>query len=110
MRVGKDDVFAYCAIPPSVPRAEYPDAWYQGSVSFSDVFWKIDTATGAAFFLANPKEFGAGNIDAVNPFLSDDERYLFFTNKKICLCGCWSSDKPSGYCRVIMNKVNKVNK
>ena len=78
----KDDVSAYCAIPPSVPRAEYPDAWYQGSVSFSDVFWKIDTATGAAFFLANPKEFGAGNIDAVNPFLSDDERYLFFTNKK----------------------------
>lgn len=80
--LGKDDIYAFCAVPVSIPRASYPDSWYQGVVSFSDRFWKIDTDTGVGFFLGNPEELGAGAIDAINPFLSDDEHYLFFTNKK----------------------------
>lgn len=79
---GKDNVSVFCAVPVIIPRASYPDEWYQGVMSFSDRFWKIDTDTGAAFFLGNPEELGAGAIDAISPFLSDDEHYLFFTNKK----------------------------
>lgn len=79
---GKDGIYVFCAVPVSIPRASYPDEWYQGVVSFSDRFWKIDTISDSGFFLGNPEELGAGVIDAINPFLSDDERYLFFTNKK----------------------------
>ncbi len=77
----KDDVHAYCAIPSSTPSGIYPDNWYQGIISFSDTFWKIDTAVGTAEVLADPAAIGA-TIDGIKLFASPDETYLFFTNKK----------------------------
>ena len=32
----------YCAVPKYIDNGNYPDSWYQGEVSFSDVIWKID--------------------------------------------------------------------
>lgn len=78
---GKDGISLYCGIPGSLPRAAYPDEWYQGVVSFTDSIWKIDTDTWASFDLLEPGDLGS-NFDIIKPFLSPDERYLFFTNKK----------------------------
>src|SRR3989344_584835 len=36
----------FCAAPRQLPAAAYPDAWYQGLISFSDDIWKIDTVSG----------------------------------------------------------------
>lgn len=72
----------YCAIPKLVPNNTYPDAWYQGVVSFNDMIWKIDTVSGAAEILMDPKTFAAVEIDATNLTLDQKENYLIFTNKK----------------------------
>lgn len=73
---------SYCGVPSSIPQAEYPDAWYQGRVSFSDILWKIDVETQSTVLLSVPPAEAREEIDVINPFLSADEKYLFFTNKK----------------------------
>ena len=78
---GKDGITIFCGIPASLNPASYPDDWYKGLVSFTDTVWKIDTETGASFALLDPGDLGS-DFDIIKPFLSADERYLFFTNKK----------------------------
>ncbi len=71
----------YCAVPSYIPNAAYPDAWYQGTVSFSDDIWRIDTGTGAGKLLAKLSNLARQDIDGVNLFMDTGEHYLFFTNK-----------------------------
>ncbi len=42
----------YCAVPKSINSGLYPDAWYQGEVSFNDQIWKIDVKTGHCSIIA----------------------------------------------------------
>lgn len=68
---------AYCAVPRVLPPATYPDAWWQGVVSFSDDLWRVNAATGETDRLFNERDF-----DIVNLFLSEAEDRLFFLDKK----------------------------
>jgi hypothetical protein len=74
----------YCASPINPPKGEYPDDWYQGIVQFNDNLWKINYKTGEMFVLFEFDQLSKkeGGIDVVNPFLSKDEEFLFFINKK----------------------------
>jgi hypothetical protein len=72
----------YCAVPATIPSGNYPDAWYQGLVSFTDSFVKINTVTNSATIISKPADEYNQNIDATNLSLSKDERYLLFMNKK----------------------------
>ncbi|HEV7424283.1 MAG TPA: hypothetical protein VGO21_03775 [Candidatus Paceibacterota bacterium] len=73
----------YCAVPKSITQSLYPDAWYQGEVSFSDQLWKVDIKTGNATFLVDPITISGGeDIDGIKLVLDTDENYLFFVNKK----------------------------
>jgi len=74
----KTSEFLYCAVPQFIERGDYPDAWYQGEISFSDQIWKIDALTGAGTLLDSPIE----SLDAINLKLDPEEKYLFFINKK----------------------------
>lgn len=75
-RVSKDIV--YCGVPEEVPpRSHMPDDWWQGVVSFSDALWKINMQTGEREQLLAPRAF-----DTIKLFLSKDDLFLFFTNKK----------------------------
>lgn len=75
-----DSINIYCAIPNLISGTNYPDAWYQGLVSFTDSFIKINTATGTATFIADSSNKTA--IDGTHLFLDDKEQNLFFINKK----------------------------
>jgi len=72
----------YCAVPKSMPSAKFPDAWYQGLVSFNDIVWKINISTGESEIVAEPVNLVEKEIDAINLILDQDEKYLVFTNKK----------------------------
>ena len=73
----------YCAVPKFINAGLYPDIWYQGEVSFSDQFWKIDIKTGNATLLLDPLTVPGGEeIDGIKLALDKDEDYLFFVNKK----------------------------
>ena len=77
---GSDAV--YCAAPKSVGAGPYPDAWYQGEVSFSDQLWKIDAQSGNATLLSDPATAGGEEVDGTKLTLDENEDYLFFVNKK----------------------------
>jgi len=73
-----DSQYAYCAAPIGLPTALYPDEWYQGVVFFSDLIWRLNLNDGNTELLSDT----SGNFDVINPFLSSNEDYLFFINKK----------------------------
>lgn len=72
-----EEKLLYCAVPRALPPAAYPDAWWQGTVSFSDNLWRVDIATGEADQLFVERDF-----DMIDLFLSEGEDRLFFLNKK----------------------------
>ncbi|MFA5934796.1 MAG: hypothetical protein WC827_02865 [Candidatus Paceibacterota bacterium] len=71
----------YCAVPKNISTGNYPDDWYQGSVSFNDDFWMIDTEEGTTKLIYENKEDNNLNIDAFDLKLNDTDKYLAFTNK-----------------------------
>jgi hypothetical protein len=78
---GSADV--YCAVPNFIDNALYPDDWYKGEISFSDQIWKVNTITGNAEILADPILVPGGeDIDGIKLSVDENEKYLFFVNKK----------------------------
>ncbi|MFA6355162.1 MAG: hypothetical protein WCW65_01930 [Candidatus Paceibacterota bacterium] len=75
-----DNIDVYCALPNTITGTEYPDYWYQGLVSFTDYFVKINTKTKNITTIANSQD--EVPVDATNLFLNKGEDKLFFTNKK----------------------------
>lgn len=71
----------YCAVPSYLPNGDYPDNWYQGSVSFVDQIYKIDAKNFTAEIIGKPSTVGAA-IDAVNLSVDPANRFLIFINKK----------------------------
>lgn len=91
----KDNITFYCAVPDSLPRGQYPDSWYQGAVSFSDTVWEINinaTSTGALPVQRLSDTSLPNGIDATKLFVSSNETYLFFINKKDMTL--WALDMP----------------
>ena len=79
---GKNSLVLYCAVPKDFSSQNYPDAWYQGIVSFDDIFWKIDLISQTSVVLFDPEELGGEKIDGIKLSLSPSENLLFFVNKK----------------------------
>lgn len=78
----KDKVVVYCAVPNTIPSAQYPDSWYKGSVSFSDSMWRIDVSNGNTEQVFDPLLDGESTMDMMSLGLDGDEKYLVFINKK----------------------------
>lgn len=78
----KETLVLYCAVPREITSGEYPDLWYQGSVSFSDKIWKIDLKENSTALIADTREEVSTEVDAINLLLNEKEDYLTFTNKK----------------------------
>jgi hypothetical protein len=78
----KNAVHLYCAVPKFVPAALYPDDWYRGEVSLDDELWKINVETGAGTILSNPASILGFETDGIKLSMDENERYLFFVNKK----------------------------
>lgn len=77
----KDSKNIFCAMPGNIPdTAILPNDWQDGKIVTADTFWKIDIATGKKERLADPEKIG-GSYDALYPFLREDEKMIFFTNK-----------------------------
>ncbi|MEI6528384.1 MAG: hypothetical protein WCO10_01790 [bacterium] len=76
-----DDKNIYCAVPNQFGEGDYPDAWYQGLVSFTDSIWKYDQTTGATTQVANLKNLANLNIDATDLKISGAGDYMTFVNK-----------------------------
>ena len=86
---GMSDVI-YCSVPKFIDRANYPDSWYQGEVSFSDEIWKIDIVSGNTTMISDPVSIsgpaspsqGGEGVDSIKLNLDESQNFLFFVNKK----------------------------
>ncbi len=67
----------FCGIPKSFTTAVYPDDWYKGVVSFSDVLWSYTVSTGRSVQIVEPKE----SLDIFRMESYPSIGYLFFMNK-----------------------------
>lgn len=85
---GNTTTFIYCAIPREISGGQFPDSWYQGLVSFTDHFVKINTTTGEISTIAD-SAYGIP-VDGTHLFLNKTEDQLFFINKKDS--SLWSLD------------------
>ncbi len=74
------NVYIYCAVPNTITGTKYPDSWYQGLVSFTDYFIKINTQTLESETLTNSAN--EIPVDATHLFLNKKGTKLFFINKK----------------------------
>ncbi|PIQ91350.1 MAG: hypothetical protein COV70_04235 [Parcubacteria group bacterium CG11_big_fil_rev_8_21_14_0_20_39_22] len=77
-----DSLSLYCAVPIPPPRADYPDAWYQGRVSFDDDLWRYEIESELFEFVLNTKQESGEDMDITDIQIDGRESYLIFTNKK----------------------------
>lgn len=80
----------YCGAPNIITRADYPEDWYQGEVTFKDNIWKIDTDTFRVENIYRDRSETDESFDIIKPQISPDGRYLMFVNKKDL--SLWSLD------------------
>ncbi len=77
----KDNKKIYCAMMVYAKNEIIlPNDWSSGKYNSTDTFWEIDVESGKKRRLLESAEMVA--VDAVNLFLDENEKYLFFTDKK----------------------------
>jgi len=79
---GADSLTLYCAATDSPANGAYPDAWYQGLVSFNDNVWRLNTDTSTINSVLVPTSRANQPMDITNMVLTPDQNYLVFINKK----------------------------
>ncbi len=76
-----NETAVYCAIPRTMT-GTWPDSWYQGTVSYSDRFWKVDLAARAAVLIVDPLAVANTPVDGVSLAIDPKADALIFTNKR----------------------------
>lgn len=76
-----DSTSFYCGVPTYVGTDILPDAWYQGTVSFSDQLWRMNVRANVSSVVLNPSDTGH-DFDITNIEISGDQSLLTFIDKK----------------------------
>ncbi len=78
----QNDRSLFCAVPQTLSaNAVWPDDYYKGLVATKDIFYKINLESGQKDQIFDSSSIDK-TLDATNLFLSPQEDYLFFTNKR----------------------------
>ena len=73
----QDTSTLFCGVPKTLPTGQYPDNWYQGTVSFNDVLWAINVSQNTTRLIVSPDQ----TFDMVHLGVSPDGNYIYFINK-----------------------------
>ncbi len=72
----------FCATPnTSIDTRTFPDNWYKGVISYSDILWSIDTTTGDASVLTNLLSESGREVDVSKIGIDDVGKRIYFVNK-----------------------------
>ncbi|MCL4385434.1 MAG: hypothetical protein M1326_03870, partial [Cyanobacteria bacterium] len=74
-----DNSLIYCAVPQTLPAANYPDDWYQGKLIFNDEIWSINPSTKETTRIFN---FNTINKSFDIDKLLKDQNNLFYLHDK----------------------------
>ena len=72
---------AYCATPTKNNNVAFPDDWYKGIISYSDVLWSMDITTGVATPLSEFLTESGREIDVSQIGTNETGTYIWFINK-----------------------------
>lgn len=72
---------AYCTTPTESNKGAFPDDWYKGVISYSDVLWNMDITTGIASPLSEFLTESGREIDASSIGTNETGTYIWFINK-----------------------------
>lgn len=68
----------YCTTPHNLSN-NFPDDWYKGTASFSDILWMVDIENGEAVVLSNFQGESGREVDVSSIYATDT--YIYFINK-----------------------------
>ncbi len=71
----------YCTTPTDINAGTFPDDWYKGTLSYSDILWDIDVAGGSATALSNFLLESGREIDVSKIGTNETGAYIYFINK-----------------------------
>lgn len=71
----------YCATPGSLTDGVFPDDWYKGVISYSDVLWSVDTTDGSAKLLSDLLSQSGRQIDIAHIGTDTEGKNIYFINK-----------------------------
>lgn len=72
----------YCAVPnTNLDQKTFPDSWYKGTLSYSDVLWSIDTTTGVSTVLSNFLAESGREVDVSKIGIDTEGNRVYFINK-----------------------------
>jgi len=71
----KNDLFI-CGIPTILPNLNYPDAWYQGLISFNDQIWMMNLIKNTTSLIDG---LNLNNLDIIN--IKNNNQFIYFQNK-----------------------------
>ena len=77
-----DSITVWCAVPKNINSSRLPDSWYQGTESFVDSLWLLNTDENAHQLIIDPTTEGLYSLDITNIQLSPKKDYLIFIDRK----------------------------
>jgi hypothetical protein len=77
-----DASILYCAVPIERIFEAMPEGWYMRKVVTTDTIFRVDTKTMEAIEVMTEADTEGNLLDMYNLALSDDEKYIYFMNKR----------------------------
>ncbi len=71
----------YCAVPTNMSNSVFPDDWYKGVVSYSDILWSMNIENGEATGLSDFLTESGREIDVVQIGTDATGEKIWFVNK-----------------------------
>lgn len=72
---------AICGTTLSTYNETLPDSWYQGTASYADYLWEIDTNSNSAKLLSKTLEESGRELDITHPAVNQSDTDFYFINK-----------------------------
>jgi hypothetical protein len=76
-----DTTYVFCAVPINTSKGAFPDDWYMGTISYNDILWSMNTATGEATSMLNFLTESEQEMDVYHIGVKQDGMLLYFINK-----------------------------
>lgn len=77
-----DPTIMYCAVPIERVFEAMPEGWYMRKVVTTDTIFRVDTKTMDAVEVMTEADTEGNLLDMYNLALSDDEKFIYFMNKR----------------------------
>ncbi len=71
----------YCSVPTNLTEGVFPDDWYKGSLSYSDILWEIKVENAEATMLSGFLTESGREIDVSKIGTDNDGTLIYFINK-----------------------------